>query len=105
MKKVLLLLAASFAFGQNSKLTPEQAKDITIFSLKKDVNDRDKEIAALKTEVAALKEKLLGADQYSLLKGICEAQKIPLDKCRIDAKSSTVTKIQDAAVTAKKGEK
>ena len=95
---VIWIAAAQDVPAPSSKLTADQAKDVVFYTMNKDINQKDIEIASLKTENAALRAKLLDVERVALLKSICDSKKIPLDHCGVDPKEFTAVRLPDAPV-------
>jgi len=88
MKNLFLLLGIAIASAQDTKIAPDQEKDIQILILKK-------QVFALQSEINQLKLNALGVEEHALVKTICDAQKLALEKCKINPDTMTVSRIPD----------
>jgi len=95
MKNLLVLFAISVVSAQDVKLPADQERDVKILILNKQLVQKDDEIAKLQAEIRQLKLQALGVEEHTLVKTICDAQKLALEKCKINPDTMTVSRIPD----------
>ena len=96
MKNLLLLLGIAIASAQDVKLPADQERDVKILILNKTLIAKDDEISKLQAEIRQLKLQALGVEEHTLVKTICDAQKLALEKCKINPDTMTVSRIPDS---------
>lgn len=104
MKITIVIFSAIALYAQEkpAEIPPDQKKDIQILRLERSLIAKDEEIGKLDAQIRQLKTQLLGIEEHSIVKAVCDAQKIPFEKCKIDPDKLTVSQIPEPKQSEKK---